>query len=75
MAIRAAISMIKKNLFQKLPAAKAIFTIDLSEQTFSVLNKNIVVVRQTFNSKTNDFGKPAKIVMYVMLVWQKQHGD
>ena len=66
----------KKEFVSKIASGKSDFvTIDLSEQTYSVVDKNFVVVRQTFKSKTNDGGKPAEIVMYVMLVWQKQHGD
>ena len=66
----------KKEFVSKIASGKSDFvTIDLSEMTYSVVNKKLVVVRQTFKSKTNDGGKPAEILMYVMLVWEKQKGD
>jgi ketosteroid isomerase-like protein len=66
----------KKEFVSKIASGKSDFvTIDLSEMTYSVVNKKLVVVRQTFKSKTNDGGKPAEIFMYVMLVWEKQKGD
>ncbi len=66
----------KKEFVSKIASGKSDFvTIDLSEQTYTVVNKKIVVVRHTFKSKTNDGGKPADILMYVMLVWEKQRGD
>ncbi|WP_462250750.1 nuclear transport factor 2 family protein [Ferruginibacter sp.] len=66
----------KKEFVSKIASGKSDFvTIDLSEQTYTVVNKKIVVVRQTLKSKTNDGGKPADIFMYVMLVWEKQQGD
>ncbi|MFM2326114.1 MAG: hypothetical protein RIR31_316 [Bacteroidota bacterium] len=65
----------KKEFVSKIASGKSDFvTIDLSEMTYSVVNKKLVVVRQTFKSKTNDGGKPAEILMYVMLVWEKQKG-
>lgn len=51
----------KKEFVSKIASGKSDFvTIDLSEMTYSVVNKKLVVVRQTFKSKTNDGGKPAK---------------
>jgi hypothetical protein len=66
----------KKEFVSKIASGKSDFvTIDLSELAYAVINKKIVVVRQTFKSKTNDGGNPAEILMYVMLVWQKRHGN
>jgi ketosteroid isomerase-like protein len=66
----------KKEFVHKLASGASDFvSIDLTEPTVSVLNKKVVVVWHTLTAKTNDGGKPADVHLYVMLVWEKQHGN
>jgi ketosteroid isomerase-like protein len=66
----------KKEFVHKLVSGGSDFvTIELLEQKVSVINKKLVVVYHTLEAKTNDNGKPADVHLYVMLVWEKQHGD
>lgn len=66
----------KKEFVHKLASGGSDFvTIDLTEPTVSVINKKTVLVFHTLSAKTNDGGKPADVHLYIMLVWEKQHGD
>ena len=66
----------KKEFVHKLVSGGSDFvTIDLAEPTVTVVNKKTVVTRHTLSAKTNDNGKPADVHLYVMIVWQKQHGQ
>ncbi len=66
----------KKEFIHKLVSGGSDFvTIDLLEPKVSIINKKLVVVYHTLEAKTNDNGKPADVHLYVMLVWEKQHGN
>ena len=66
----------KKEFIQKLITKQSDFvTIELLDQKVSVINKKIVIVYHTLEAKTNDNGKPGEVHLYVMLVWEKQHGN
>lgn len=45
-------------------------TMELSDQTI-LLTGNTAIVRHTLIADTNDGGKPGKVNLYVMLVWNK----
>ena len=65
----------KKEFVQKIVSGKSDFvTLEFAEQTISV-NKNAAIVRHKLNATTNDNGKPGKVNLSVLLLWQKQHGD
>lgn len=65
----------KKEFVQKIVSGKSDFvTLEFAEQTISV-NKNVAIVRHKLNATTNDNGKPGKVNLAVLLVWQKRHGD
>jgi hypothetical protein len=64
----------KKEFVDKIVSGKSDFlTIDLSEQTVTILNKT-AIIRHTFNATTNDNGKPGAVKLKVMLVFQKEKG-
>jgi ketosteroid isomerase-like protein len=66
----------KKEFVNKLASGKSDFvSIELLEPKVSVINKKLVIVYHTLEAKTNDNGKPADVHLYVMLVWEKKHGD
>jgi len=66
----------KKDFVHKLASGESDFvTIDLTDPTISVINKNVVVVWHTLSAKTNDGGKPGEVNLYIMLVWEKQRGQ
>ena len=48
-------------------------TIDLTEQTISVIGKT-AIVRHKLSATTNDSGKPGSVKLSILLVWQKQDG-
>ncbi|MGJ7507694.1 nuclear transport factor 2 family protein [Variovorax sp. GT1P44] len=48
-------------------------TITITEQTIKVID-NVAVVRHTLTADTNDSGKPGKVSIKILGVWQKQ-GD
>jgi ketosteroid isomerase-like protein len=65
----------KKDFVENIVSGKSDFvTIDLSEQTISVVN-NLAIVRHTLNATTNDGGKPGSVKIHVLLVWQKYKKD
>ena len=49
-------------------------TIAISDQTVTVVDGNVAIVRHTLAADTNDSGKPGKVTIKVLGVWQKQ-GD
>ena len=49
-------------------------TIDLADQTVLVTGKT-AIVRHTLSAAINDGGKPGKVKLGVMMVWQKQGGQ
>jgi type IV pilus biogenesis protein CpaD/CtpE len=48
-------------------------TITITEQTIKVID-NVAIVRHTLTADTNDSGKPGKVSIKILGVWQKQ-GD
>ena len=66
----------KKEFVHKLASGLSDFvTIELTDPTVSVINKNVVAVWHTLSAKTNDGGKPGEVNLFIMLVWEKQHGQ
>ena len=49
-------------------------TIAISEQTIKVID-NVAIVRHTLTADTNDSGKPGKVSIKILGVWQKQGAD
>jgi hypothetical protein len=49
-------------------------TIDLQDQQISFID-DLAIVRHILTGDTNDSGKPGKVRIGVMMVWQKQQGD
>jgi hypothetical protein len=49
-------------------------TIAITEQTIKVVGDN-AIVRHTLTADTNDSGKPGKVSIKILGVWQKQGGD
>jgi ketosteroid isomerase-like protein len=49
-------------------------TIDLKEQTIKITGKT-AIVRHLLYATTNDGGKPGKVELGIMLVFEKEHGD
>jgi ketosteroid isomerase-like protein len=65
----------KTEFVEGIASGKSDFvTIDLSEQTVSVMN-NIAVVRHVLTATTNDGGKPANVKIKILLVWAKEKGQ
>jgi ketosteroid isomerase-like protein len=50
-------------------------TIDLEDQTISVVDNTVALVRHKLHAKTNDNGKPGEAHIGILLVWQKQKGS
>lgn len=64
----------KKDFVEKLTNGTSDFvTIELSEQTVA-LSGDTAIVRHTLTADTNDGGKPGKVKLKVLLVWQKLGG-
>jgi hypothetical protein len=49
-------------------------SIDLQDQTISMVG-NTAIVRHILSAKTNDSGKPGKVRIGVMLIWQKMDAN
>jgi len=49
-------------------------TIAISDQTIQVVD-NVAIVRHTLTADTNDSGKPGKVSIKILGVWQKQGAD
>jgi ketosteroid isomerase-like protein len=65
----------KAEFVEAIASGKSDFvTIDLSEQTISVVH-GIAVVRHVLNATTNDGGKPGTVKIKVLLVWAKEKGE
>ena len=65
----------KQSFIQSLTSGASDFvTIDLSEQTISV-SKKTAIVRHKLSATTNDGGKPGTVKLFILLVWQKLHGQ
>jgi hypothetical protein len=64
----------KKEFVDAIASGRSVFvTIDISEQTISILH-NIAIVRHIFNARTNDSGIPAVKKLKILLVWEKENG-
>lgn len=49
-------------------------TIAITDQTVKVID-NVAIVRHTLTADTNDSGKPGKVSIKILGVWQKQGSD
>ena len=49
-------------------------TLVITDQTIKVVD-NVAIVRHTLTADTNDSGKPGKVSIKILGVWQKQGGD
>ncbi|RYF70263.1 MAG: nuclear transport factor 2 family protein [Comamonadaceae bacterium] len=49
-------------------------TIAITDQTVQVVD-NVAIVRHTLTADTNDSGKPGKVSIKILGVWQKQGSD
>ena len=49
-------------------------TIAISDQMVKVVDANTAIVRHTLAADTNDGGKPGKVTIKILGVWQKQGG-
>ncbi|CAN5278195.1 nuclear transport factor 2 family protein [soil metagenome] len=50
-------------------------TITITDQTVKVIGTDLAIVRHTLAADTNDSGKPGKVALKVLGVWQKQGGQ
>ena len=64
-----------KDSFIDLIAGKSEFvTIAITDQTIKVVG-NTAIVRHTLTADTNDSGKPGKVQIKILGVWQQQGGQ
>jgi hypothetical protein len=49
-------------------------TITITEQSIKVVDANTAIVRHALAADTNDSGKPGKVALKILGVWQKQGG-
>ena len=49
-------------------------TLAITDQTVRIVG-NVAIVRHTLTADTNDSGKPGKVSIKILGVWQKQGGD
>ena len=65
----------KSSFISDLLAGKSDFvTIAISDQTIKVVG-NTAIVRHTLTADTNDSGKPGKVQIKILGVWQQQGGQ
>ena len=57
-----------------LSGASDFVTIAITDQTVSIVG-NDAIVRHTLSADTNDAGKPGKVTIKILGVWQKQAGQ
>lgn len=50
-------------------------TIAITDQTIKVVDGNTAIVRHTLTADTNDSGKPGKVALKILGVWQKQGSE
>ncbi|WPB56526.1 nuclear transport factor 2 family protein [Xylophilus sp. GOD-11R] len=50
-------------------------TIAITDQTIKVVDATTAIVRHTLTADTNDSGKPGKVMIKILAVWQKQGGQ
>ena len=59
-----------------LSGASDFVTITISEQTIRIVDGgNVAIVRHTLAADSNDGGKPGKVLIKILGVWQKQGGQ
>ena len=58
-----------------LSGASDFVTITITDQTIKVLDGNVAIVRHTLAADSNDSGKPGKVLIKILGVWQKQGGQ
>ena len=64
----------KTEFVEKLVSKQSDFvSIQLSNQKITVLG-NTAFVRHDLSADTNDNGKPGKVNLHILIVWQKQDG-
>ena len=66
----------KASFIGDLVAGKSDFvSITISDQTVKVVDGQTAIVRHTLAADTLDSGKPGKVALKILGVWQKQSGD
>ncbi|MBT2335176.1 nuclear transport factor 2 family protein [Variovorax paradoxus] len=66
----------KASFIGDLVAGKSDFvSITITEQTIKVVDGHTAIVRHTLAADTNDSGKPGKVALKILGVWQKQGGE
>jgi hypothetical protein len=50
-------------------------SIAITDQTVKLVGSDLAIVRHTLAAETNDSGKPGKVMLKVLGVWQKQSGQ
>jgi hypothetical protein len=58
-----------------LSGASDFINIAISDQTIKVVNGNTAIVRHTLTADTMDGGKPGKVALKILTVWQIQDGN
>ena len=58
-----------------LSGASDFVTIAITDQTVKVVDGGVAIVRHTLAADTNDGGKPGKVTIKILAVWQKQGGQ
>lgn len=57
-----------------MSGASDFVTIAITDQTIKLVD-NVAIVRHTLTADTNDAGKPGKVSIKILGVWQKQGGE
>jgi type IV pilus biogenesis protein CpaD/CtpE len=57
-----------------ISGASDFVTITITDQTIKLVD-NVAIVRHTLTADTNDSGKPGKVSIKILGVWQKQGGE
>jgi len=66
----------KASFIGDLVAGKSDFVaITITDQTIKVVDGQTAIVRHTLAADTNDSGKPGKVALKILGVWQKQGSD
>jgi hypothetical protein len=50
-------------------------SITITDQTIKVVDGHTAIVRHTLAADTNDSGKPGKVALKILGIWQKQGGE
>ena len=58
-----------------LSGASDFVAIAITDQTVKVVDGGVAIVRHTLLADTNDGGKPGKVTIKILAVWQKQGGQ